>query len=898
MAEGTYLKLIEQRLNEEKWTRATLNNYTINNLKELDSDIDAVFESGEESEVRELCDEHLQHTKNSIVALYISGIIAISKQQVDDTNIVNLISIFTDNRKWNIVEFLCERILAFGENKFALKTLADCYQNENEEDKKFEIWERLIRVDYEEADIVQLLAEKKEVDGDIGAAVETYKKAIHRYIGKKMFANVKDVYHKLISFCPEDIDFFFHVDSKIAKTISPDRASQLLEDLYAYYREQADWDRAIEILKRVLDYDSKNQWARKEIADCYVEKYKDHSELEEYIRLSNLKQAWRNVHEAIEDFEKHIAFDKGNFVCHRSWGVGIISSIKGDEITIDFARKRGHSMSLKMAVSALSSLAKDHIWVLRTIWKKDQLHDKVKEEPKWALATVIRSHGNSANMKTIKAEIAPSILTQGEWSTWSTEARKILKTDPDFGNHPSQLDHYVVRETPISYEEKTFNRFTAEKDFFGRLSTIQEFLVNADPESEFFAEMFDYFSSFLRSFSVVNESILASYLLVSRIVRQYPFLNPGIDIDFHDLYEEIEDLESLFSKIDDVELKREFLAQVKKIDDWPDTFVRLFPDYLSKHIIDDLEEAGKTEHLQELVGRIVDNYREYREGFVWLVRNCEGEWLITYGVLQEKVFIGMVHLLDISFREIDNRRDVSENRRLNRQIQTYLFKDGELSNFVLEADEEPISRIYNLLEDVNGLDPSIAIELRLKITERFPDFKFYGGEQIAESVSMRLVVTAASYERRQKELQHILEVEVPRNSKEIGTAIEMGDLRENAEYKAAKEKQEILNSTVAKMKEEMERAQIFDEQDIDATKISYGTKVTLFNQDSGALEEYAILGPWESNPSENIISYLSPFGNTLWNHKKGEDLDFIINNRRYQYTVNEIRPVSFAEIAV
>ena len=100
------------------------------------------------------------------------------------------------------------------------------------------------------------------------------------------------------------------------------------------------------------------------------------------------------------------------------------------------------------------------------------------------------------------------------------------------------------------------------------------------------------------------------------------------------------------------------------------------------------------------------------------------------------------------------------------------------------------------------------------------------------------------------------------------------------------------------MKEEMERALIFDEKDVDTSKISYGTIVTLFNQDSGALEEYSILGPWESNPSENVISYLSPFGNTLWSHKKGEDLDFIINNRRYQYTVNEIRSVSFADLAV
>ena len=891
-------KSISERLNEEKWTRATLNNYTINNLKELDSDIERVFEDGKESEVRELCDEHLHHTKNSIVALYMSGIIAISKQQVDDTNIVTLIHIFKDNRKWNIVEFLCLRILDFGENKLALRTLAECYENENEDDKKYEIWERLIRVDYEEADIVRALAEKKEADDDIKSAIDYYKKSIHRFIGKKLFANVKEMYHKLIEYCPEDTDFFFHVDSKIAKTISPERASQLLEDLYEYYKEQSDWDRGIDILKRILDYDAKNQSARSEITECYKEKFADHSQLDEYVRLSNLNQNWRNVHEAIEDFEKHISFDKGNFVCHRSWGVGLISSIEGDEITIDFARKRAHKMSLKMAVSALSSLTRDHIWVLRTIWSKAKLHDKVKEDTKWALATVIRSHNNAANMKMIKAEIAPGILTAGEWSSWSTEARKILKTDPDFGNHPNMLDHYVVRENPISYEEKTFNRFSAEKDFFGRLKTIQEFLANADPESEFFGEMFDYFASFLKSFSVVNEVVMASFLLVQIIVRQYPFLNPGIELDFQELYEQIEDPEAIFAKIDDSDLKHEFLKQLQSVPDWPDIYVALFPSYLNKYIIEELEAGKHAEQLELLVLRMAENYREYREGFVWLARNVDRPWLAKFSIQYEKILIGMIHLLDISYREIENRRDVSDNRRLNRQIQTYLFKDDELSLYLDDADEDSINRIYTLVEDVKELDRSIALEFRQKITDRFPDFKFYSGRPVAESVSMGLLVTASSYERHRQELQHILDVEVPQNSKDIGAAIEMGDLRENAEYKAAKEKQDMLNSTVAKLKDEIDRAKIFDEKDIDSSKVSFGTKVSLVNRETDGDEVYTILGPWESNPSDNIISYLSPFGNALWNHAPGDELEFEINDRKYEYTINEITPVSFEEITV
>jgi transcription elongation factor GreA-like protein len=166
------LNTITELLNEEKWTRATLNSYSISNFKELDALIDRARGEGIAEEVRELTNEHLKHTSNSIIALYLSGVLALSRELVDDTNLIMLISIFMDNHKWNVVEYLSNRILEFGENKYALRTLGDCYENRNEDDKKLEIWDRLIRVDFEEADIVKALGEKREENGDADAAVD------------------------------------------------------------------------------------------------------------------------------------------------------------------------------------------------------------------------------------------------------------------------------------------------------------------------------------------------------------------------------------------------------------------------------------------------------------------------------------------------------------------------------------------------------------------------------------------------------------------------------------------------------------------------------------------------------------------------------------------------------
>ena len=97
------LRSINELLNEEKWTRATINNYTIHNFQELDGIISQIFEQNFQEQVKAVCEEHLHHTKNSIIALYISGVIALSQQIVNDSHLIMLINIFSDNHKWNIV---------------------------------------------------------------------------------------------------------------------------------------------------------------------------------------------------------------------------------------------------------------------------------------------------------------------------------------------------------------------------------------------------------------------------------------------------------------------------------------------------------------------------------------------------------------------------------------------------------------------------------------------------------------------------------------------------------------------------------------------------------------------------------------------------------------------------
>jgi transcription elongation factor GreA len=208
------------------------------------------------------------------------------------------------------------------------------------------------------------------------------------------------------------------------------------------------------------------------------------------------------------------------------------------------------------------------------------------------------------------------------------------------------------------------------------------------------------------------------------------------------------------------------------------------------------------------------------------------------------------------------------------------------------ADTDTILRIFTLIADVKDLDPADKLRLRSRILDKHPDFKFFGDTE-KMVITRGLMVTAAMYEEKQRQIAHIMEEEVPANSKEIAFALSLGDLRENAEYKAAKEKQDILNSTMAKLKDEIERAQLFDPATVNTNRASFGTKVALENTVTGKPEEYTILGPWESDPENRVISYLSPFGGAILNKKVGETFDFSINEERVSYIVRTISAVNF-----
>jgi transcription elongation GreA/GreB family factor len=132
-----------------------------------------------------------------------------------------------------------------------------------------------------------------------------------------------------------------------------------------------------------------------------------------------------------------------------------------------------------------------------------------------------------------------------------------------------------------------------------------------------------------------------------------------------------------------------------------------------------------------------------------------------------------------------------------------------------------------------------------------------------------LVVSQVSFDKKLADLDELTKEKIPANSLAIEAAREHGDLRENAEYHMAKDEQKFLLARQSELQSEIMRAKPTDFTDAPEDSIGIGSIVNLTDQANGESQEYVILGAWDSDPDNNVLSYLTPLGQKLLGEKIG-----------------------------
>jgi transcription elongation factor GreA len=148
--------------------------------------------------------------------------------------------------------------------------------------------------------------------------------------------------------------------------------------------------------------------------------------------------------------------------------------------------------------------------------------------------------------------------------------------------------------------------------------------------------------------------------------------------------------------------------------------------------------------------------------------------------------------------------------------------------------------------------------------------------------------TEAGYEKLRKEIDEVERYIKKDIAKEIATAREHGDLRENAEYESAKNKQANYMAKLGLLQERFQNARIIRKNDLPDGVVTLGKVVTICETISKHEEKYIILGDGETDLENGIISYQSPLAKSLMNHKAGDVVEVKLPRGVKKYEIKEI----------
>jgi transcription elongation factor GreA len=153
----------------------------------------------------------------------------------------------------------------------------------------------------------------------------------------------------------------------------------------------------------------------------------------------------------------------------------------------------------------------------------------------------------------------------------------------------------------------------------------------------------------------------------------------------------------------------------------------------------------------------------------------------------------------------------------------------------------------------------------------------------------KVPITRAGLERLRQELQNILTVERPKNIKAIEESRSHGDLNENAEYHAAKERQSFLEAKINELEMAINRSEVIELDDENIERVVFGVTVELRNTVTSENVAYQLVGPYESDPENGRISVASPLGKALIGKEEGDEFRIKTPGGIQEFEILEIR---------
>jgi transcription elongation GreA/GreB family factor len=604
--------------------------------------------------------------------------------------------------------------------------------------------------------------------------------------------------------------------------------------------------------------------------------------------LQKLVESGKLTARAAEQLEQ---LKPGAFCLHKSWGFGRVVewNLLLNTIVIDFQGKKAHPMQLQYAADNLMAIPAGH-FLAQKANDLPGLKQLLKKDPSAVMRNVLESLGGSATVSQISQWMIGDLFTDAEWKRWWDSTKKLLKKEGYFQIPTKKTEPIQLRGEKVSRADELitfFNQARQPKEHAAALDQIIKFHNEFDdPESQL-----QPIVTTIEEAAVRNQRFnpaLAFELVIGRddLLERCSKLrstNPELTLA-RLIAEEEARLITILPKVPAGKERRVLAALPVALGPaWTTRGLQLMQSNHARAVAQlprVFAEAGQQAELRAFLKRGLSEHSLSSETLVWLCRERHGE----YRDLMTPDLLGAI----LSALERDQH---NENSRGNK-LRDLLLDDRELIGDMFDGADVTVARdAMRRLMLTPVFDELTKRSLLARIIKLYPELgSVITGEQ-KEDKSEALVVSWSSLDKRKAEYEELVNKKIPENSKEIGVARSYGDLRENFEFKAAKEMQAVLMRRKSELEVALQNARGTNFENPDTTQVSIGTIVTLKSA-SGEYERFTILGAWDGDPERGIISYKAAIGQTLLGRKVGEKVTLNTDQGTGEFEIMAVEPAA------
>jgi len=604
---------------------------------------------------------------------------------------------------------------------------------------------------------------------------------------------------------------------------------------------------------------------------------------EEFEKLASAGKLDRHHIEAL------VQLTNSGFCMHRSWGFGRIKTVDTvfARFTIDFQSKAGHTMDLSFAAESLKPIDKDHI-LARKASDLEGLRQLAATNHLELVKLVLNSHGGRATADQIQHVLVPDVI-RDDWKKWWEAAKHELKKDGHFQVPLKKTEPIVYQVKEISLQDRLMGEFRQAKGLKARLAVGSEVLKNAadlaDKQSAA-NEVLTTLNSELPSYLRTQPAVALEAIFARDDIRAMAGLEPVAgEQETTAIWSQDLKLGPLMEQLPASKHRRALESfKAANPEHWSEVLrntLNSVPAKLCREFAGLLIHEGHMDQLKETLARLISQHMASSELMLWLAKDRNDSFA---DILGPEVFRAMLTAME---------RDQFNEKRSNR-LRDFILDDQELLvELIGSADLEVIKDLTRALQLSPSFDDMDKRSLLARIVKSYPAIQsLISGEQTKQET--HLLVSWESLERRKNDYRELVEKKIPANSKEIAIARSYGDLRENHEYKAAKEMQKLLMKQKSELENQLVRARGMDFVNPRTDVVSIGTTVRATDLEVNQAEHYTILGAWDSDPEKGIVSYFSPVAQALLNHKLGDEVEFEVHGVRHHHRIETIEPANLA----